>query len=86
MDLTTVLAFTPEPIPGLQERVDTLGGWVMWASYTVCAIAFIIGAGYIAFDKITDGHHNKGVRIAAGAIIGSMLIAASTAIVSAAQG
>ena len=82
---TGVYAFDSIPIPGVSDRINRLGGWVTWASYTACLIAFIAGGGYLAWDKVTDHGGNKGSKIAVGAIIGSIIIASATAVIDGAK-
>jgi hypothetical protein len=83
---TTYLAYTPIPIPGLSERLNTFGGWVTFLAYFATGVAIIVGGGYIAFDKITDRGDSKGVKIAIGAVVGTMVIATSATIIQAAGG
>lgn len=83
---TTYVAFNPIPIPGLSDRLNTFGGWVTFLAYFATAVAIVVGGGYIAFDKITDRGDNKGVKIAIGAVVGTMLIATSATIIQAAGG
>ena len=83
---TEVLAFDSVPIPGLSSKLDTFGGWVTYLSYFACIIALIAGGGFIAWDKITEGHNSKGVKASIGAVVGTMVIATSATIINAAQG
>ena len=82
---TSVYAFDSIPIPGVADRINRLGGWATWASYTACLIAFVAAGGYLAWDKITDHGGNKGTKVAIGAIIGSIFIASATAVIDGAK-
>jgi hypothetical protein len=79
------LAFDPIPIPGLSDKLNTFGGWVMSLSYLATGVAILIGGGYLAWDKITDHGGGKGVKIAVGAIIGTAVISSAGSIITAAQ-
>lgn len=81
----TTVAFDPIPIPGLSDKLNTFGGWAMGLAYLATGIAIIIGGGYLAWDKVTDHGGGKGVKIAVGAIIGTMVISTSGTIITAAQ-
>ncbi len=83
---TQVLAFDPVPIPGLSEKLNTFGGWATFLAYFACAVALVVGGGYIAWDKVTDHGGGKGVKVAIGSIAGTMVIAASATMLQAAQG
>ncbi len=81
IDWINIHAFDPQPIPGLSDRLDKLGGWVTWLVYGACLLAFGVGGGYLAWDKISDHGGNKGPKIALGAIVGSMVVASATAVI-----
>ncbi|MCR8897731.1 MULTISPECIES: hypothetical protein [Gordonia] len=83
---TTYVAFNPIPIPGLSDRLNTFGGWATFLAYFACAVAIVVGGGFIAWDKITDRGDSKGVKIAIGAIVGTMVIATGATILQAAGG
>lgn len=84
LSTVTYHAFPSIPVPGLSDKLNTLGGWATFLSYFACAVAIVVGGGYIAWDKVTDHGGGKGVKIAIGAIIGTMVIATSATILSAA--
>lgn len=77
---TRDLAFTPQQIPGVSKLLNLLGGWVTGAVYTVCIIAFLLAAGYIAWDRISDRGNGKGMGIAIAALVGTVLASSATAI------
>ena len=83
---TTYVAFNPIPIPGLSDRLNTFGGWATFLAYFACAVAIVVGGGFIAWDKITDRGDSKGVKIAIGAVVGTMVIATGATIIQAAGG
>ena len=79
------VAFDSVPIPGLSDRLNTLGGWVTFLVYFATLAALLIAGGYLAWDKVTDHGGGKGVKIAIGAIGGTMVAASATTIINAAQ-
>lgn len=79
------LAFDPVAIPGIGDRLNRLGGWGTWVAYFACILGFTGGGGYLAFDKMTDHGGNKGPKIALGAVIGSIVVASATTVISAAS-
>ncbi|MBM7280506.1 MULTISPECIES: hypothetical protein [Gordonia] len=83
---TTYVAFNPIPIPGLSDRLNTFGGWATFLAYFACAVAIVVGGGFIAWDKITDRGDSKGVKIAISSIVGTMVIATGATILQAAGG
>ncbi|TSD94823.1 hypothetical protein FOS14_19465 [Skermania sp. ID1734] len=78
-------AFDPIPIPGLTDRLNRGGGWLVGVVYLGCIAALVIGGGYLAWDKITDHGGGKGPKIALGAVIGAMVVASSVGIIDAAR-
>jgi len=78
-----VYAFDPIPIPGVSERLNTVGGWVTGLVYFACIIALLIGGAYIGWDRISDHGGGKGVKIAGGTVIGAIVIASATGIIDA---
>lgn len=81
----THVAFDSIPIPGLSAKLNTFGGWVTFLCYFACSVAILVGGGYIAWDKITDHGGGKGVKIAIGSIVGTMVIASGATIINAAK-
>lgn len=80
------VAFDAIPIPGLSDRLNTLGGWVTGLVYFALVLALVVGGGYLAWDKVTDHGGGKGPKIAIGSIIGTMVAASAATIINAAQG
>lgn len=80
-ETTPLITITPSPPPGVGGAVSRILSWVMWAGWITVAAAFIIGAIYFAM-----GDSERGKRYVGGAIIGAIIMAFYTAIISGLMG
>jgi hypothetical protein len=71
------ITVTPSPPPGVGQAVSTILSWLMWGGWIAVAAAFIIGA--INFAR---GDSEKGQKYVVGAIIGAIVMAFYTAIIT----
>jgi len=78
---TPPVTVTPSPPPGVGEAVSRILSWVMWGGWIAVAAAFIVGAIYFAM-----GDSEKGKKYVAGAIIGAIIMAFYTAIITGLMG
>jgi hypothetical protein len=74
---TLPITITPAPPPGVSEAVSRILSWIMWAGWIVVAGAFIVGAIHFAM-----GDSEKGKKYVTGAIIGAIIMAFYTAIIT----
>jgi len=71
------ITITPSPPPGVGQAVSTILSWLMWGGWIAVAAAFIIGA--INFAR---GDSENGKKYVTGAIIGAIILAFYTAIIT----
>jgi hypothetical protein len=71
------ITVTPSPPPDVGQAVSTILSWLMWCGWIAVAAAFIIGA--INFAR---GDSEKGRKYVVGAIIGAIVMAFYTAIIT----
>ncbi len=71
------ITVTPSPPPGVGQAVSTILSWLMWGGWVAVAVAFIVGA--INFAR---GDSEKGQKYVVGAIIGAVVMAFYTAIIT----
>ncbi len=68
---------TPSPPPGIAEAIQRLLSWMLWIGWAVVAAAFVVGAIYIV---IGDGE--RGRKYLFGAIVGAIVMAFYSTIIS----
>jgi len=71
------ITVTPSPPPGGGDVVNKLLTWAMYIGWTAVAAAFILGA-----IEFTRGNSENGKKYVTGAIIGAIILAFYTAIIT----
>jgi len=74
---TIPITVTPAPPPGVGQAISRLLSWIMWAGWIAVVAAFIVGA--IEFAR---GDSERGKKYVTGAIIGAIIMAFYTAIIT----
>jgi hypothetical protein len=71
------ITVTPSPPPGVGDVVNKLLTWAMYIGWIAVAAAFILGA-----IEFTRGNSENGKKYVTGAIIGAIILAFYTAIIT----